>query len=46
MKVRWTNNVGSAVEANYRLDFVEKDGRWVVSKVDTTVLNSRAYVNS
>ena len=46
MKVKWTSASGSAVEANYRIDFVEKDGRWLVSKVDTTTLNSRAYVNS
>jgi hypothetical protein len=46
MKIRWINQAGSAIEASYRLDFVEKDGRWLVSKVDTVNLDAKAYVTN
>ena len=45
VKVRWSNTSGAAVEANYRLDFVQKDGRWLVSKVDSIPLDQKAYVS-
>ena len=45
-KIRWVNSSGAAMDASYRLDFVEKDGRWLVSKVDSTTLDSKAFVSS
>ena len=45
VKVRWSSKSGAVVEANYRLDFVQKDGRWLVSRVDSIPLDQKAYVS-